>query len=158
MTVRSWIRAVFARPAARPAREGPPRPRLGVEGLEDRTVPATFTVTTTADSGDGSLRQAILDANAQAGADVIRFAPSFSAGPQTITLTGGELHVTDAVGIQGPGGGILTVSGNNASRVFDIDDGHAGTSLAVAISGLTVTGGKNTGDNGGIPNGGGIFN
>ena len=34
---------------------------------------ATFTVTTTADSGPGSLRQAILDANASPGADTIVF-------------------------------------------------------------------------------------
>ena len=119
MTVRSWIRRVFARPAA-PARKGPPRIRLGVEGLEDRTVPSTFLVTNTADSGPGSLRQAILDANAQAGADVIQFAPSFSSGPQTITLTSGELRITDAVDIQGPGAALLSVSGNNSSRVFDV--------------------------------------
>src|SRR5512135_261069 len=41
------------------------------------TAPAayanTYTVTTTADSGAGSLRQAILDANANAGADTIAF-------------------------------------------------------------------------------------
>ena len=34
---------------------------------------ATFTVTNTADSGAGSLRQAILDANANPGADTIAF-------------------------------------------------------------------------------------
>ena len=34
---------------------------------------ATFTVTTVADSGPGSLRQAILDANANPGADQIHF-------------------------------------------------------------------------------------
>jgi len=32
---------------------------------------ATFTVTTTADSGTGSLRQAILDANEIAGGDIV---------------------------------------------------------------------------------------
>jgi hypothetical protein len=36
-------------------------------------APATFVVTTTSDSGAGSLRQAILDANANAGADTITF-------------------------------------------------------------------------------------
>jgi hypothetical protein len=34
---------------------------------------ATFTVTNTMDSGNGSLRQAILDANAAAGLDTINF-------------------------------------------------------------------------------------
>jgi hypothetical protein len=37
-------------------------------------VPAVFTVTTTADSGDGSLRQAIIGANVNPGADTIAFA------------------------------------------------------------------------------------
>src|SRR5262249_7607843 len=46
-------------------------PQLTV--LEDRTVPSTFTVTNLLDSGAGSLRQAVLDANAHAGANVIRF-------------------------------------------------------------------------------------
>jgi hypothetical protein len=47
-----------------------PRPfRLAVEELECRYLPApmTFMATTTADSGSGSLRQAILDANANTG-------------------------------------------------------------------------------------------
>ena len=47
-------------------------PRLDV--LEDRTVPSTFTVTNLADGGPGSLRQAVLDANGNPGADVIQFA------------------------------------------------------------------------------------
>ena len=38
---RSWIAKLFA---ARPAPTPRPRTRLGVEALEDRTVPATFTV------------------------------------------------------------------------------------------------------------------
>ena len=49
------------------------RGRLRLETLDDRAVPAVFTVTTTADGGPGSLRQAILDTNAAAGADTIAF-------------------------------------------------------------------------------------
>ena len=41
-----------------------PRARLFVRGLEDRLAPANFPVTTLADTGAGSLRQAITDANA----------------------------------------------------------------------------------------------
>jgi hypothetical protein len=36
----------------------------GLEVLEDRTAPSVFTVLNTNDSGPGSLRQAILNANA----------------------------------------------------------------------------------------------
>src|SRR5690242_10143101 len=45
-----------------------------VEQLEERTLFAVFTVTSAADSGPGTLRQAILDANAAAGADTVAFA------------------------------------------------------------------------------------
>ena len=78
-----WFRSVLnplkAACAGTPARSAGPRTsrrraaRLLLEALEDRTVPSTFTVQNLADSGPGSLRQAILAANANPGADVIRF-------------------------------------------------------------------------------------
>ena len=74
--------------------------RLSVERLEDRTVPSTFTVLNLADSGLGSLRAAIADANANPGADLIRFAPAARDG--TIALTSGELGITDDLRIDGP--------------------------------------------------------
>ena len=54
-----------------------------LEPLEARIAPATFIVTTTADAGAGSLRQAIFDANATAAADIIEFDIA-GAGLQTI--------------------------------------------------------------------------
>ena len=65
-----------SRAADRRARGRPPRASLAVEALEDRSVPSTFEVLNLADSGEGSLRQAVLDANSPAypGADVINFA------------------------------------------------------------------------------------
>ena len=45
--------------------------RLLLEPLERRLLLATFAVTNTLDSGGGSLRQAIADANTNAGADTI---------------------------------------------------------------------------------------
>jgi len=48
------------------------RPGSLAEGLEGRVLLATYTVTTPADAGPGSLRQAILDANANPGLDTIR--------------------------------------------------------------------------------------
>src|SRR5262245_36887913 len=113
-------------------------PRLDV--LEDRTLPSTFTVLNLADSGPDSLREAVLAANANPGADVIEFAPAARDG--TITLTNGELNITDALTIDGPGADRLAVSGNDASRVFRIDSG-----VSVDIDDLTITHGR--ADNGG---------
>src|SRR5262245_18830759 len=54
---------------------GPARFVPGVLALEDRVTPSAFTVTNTDDSGPGSLRDAVQQANAQPGADTVRFAP-----------------------------------------------------------------------------------
>src|SRR5262245_61667752 len=106
--------------------------------LEDRAAPALFTVSNLTDAGVGSLRQAIGLANTSAGADQIQFAAGLSG---QITLTSGELDVTDDLAIIGPGAANLTINGNNASRVFDLDHAEDGPTIAVAISGLTLTGG-----------------
>ena len=101
---------------------------------------ATFNVTTTADAGAGSLRQAILDANAAAGADTI----TFQAGLGNITLTSGEIDVFEEVTITDPEGDVTIIAGA-ASRIFYLD--IAG---AVTISGLTLQGGSSTGDGGAV--------
>lgn len=117
---------------------------LHVEGLEDRRMMAIFSVGNLNDSGAGSLRQAILDANAASGADSISFA---TAG--TITLSSGELAITDDLTISGPGAEDLVIDANGSSRVFSIASGDS-----VTISGLTITGGYVSGAN----EGGGIYN
>ncbi len=122
--------------------------RLSLEQLEDRTVPSTFTVLNLNDSGAGSLRQAVLDANATAGADLINFAPGLKG---TIALTNGELNVTDDLTIDGSGAAKLTISGNNASRVFNI----SGAATDVVIDGLTIADGLAAGH---TALGGGILN
>src|SRR5207249_4264899 len=55
------------------------------------------------DSGNGSLRQAIADANVLAGANTVTFDGEFFSAPQTITLEAGELVISEAVTIAGPG-------------------------------------------------------
>ncbi|HJZ57454.1 MAG TPA: hypothetical protein VKE74_20970 [Gemmataceae bacterium] len=108
--------------------------------LEDRTVPSTFTVLNPADSGSGSLRAAVLAAEAHPGPDVIDFARGVQG---TITLTGGELLVTSDLAIDGPGANRLTVSGGGASRVFHVVGGaDAAGAITVTISGLTVANGR----------------
>src|ERR1700752_3725546 len=123
-----------------------PRARLSLQALETRTVPAVFTVTNTFDSGLNSLRAAITNANNFAGPDTISFFPGVTG---TLTLTTGELNITDAVTIVGPGKANFIISGNNANRVFNTSGAPAGA--VVNISGLTLTGGKST------PGGGAVF-
>ncbi|MEL7086123.1 MAG: hypothetical protein AAGM36_16680, partial [Cyanobacteria bacterium J06597_1] len=73
----------------------------------------TFAVSNLNDSGEGSLRQAILDANANLGADEIVF-DSTLAG-EIITLETGELIITDDLTIDGSNG--ITIDGNQSSRI-----------------------------------------
>src|SRR6516165_9980902 len=115
----SWLRPGSCRNIGRQFdRRCPFVPRLLI--LEDRTLPSTYMVSTLADSGAGSLRQAILDANADSTPDQIVFAPDLHG---TIALTSGQLEVTNNLTIVGPGAARLTVSGNDQSRVFSIDAG-----------------------------------
>jgi hypothetical protein len=107
---------------------------------------AMFPVTSLADSGPGSLRQAILDANAAAGPDEIVFAAGLGG---TITLTSGEMVITDDLVITGPGAGVLTVSGNDLSRIFKVDD-ETTELIDVTLSGLTLTRGRTEGPGGAV--------
>jgi hypothetical protein len=116
------------------------------------SVLATFSVTNTSDAGAGSLRDAISQANTAAGADVINFTGSIfkDAVPDQITLTSGELLINSDITITGTGASKLSISGNNASRVFEID-----TASKVTISGLFITQGKESAvSGGGIANSG----
>jgi hypothetical protein len=99
----------------------------------------TITVINTNDSGAGSLRQALADAN---DGDTIDFAVT-----GTIGLTTGELLIDKSVTISGPGAAILAVDGNSTSRVL-----HVGQGTTVSISGLTLMRGY------AALNGGGILN
>jgi hypothetical protein len=109
-------------------------PRL--EPLEDRRVPSLFTVTNTEDSGSGSLRQAVLDANAHAGPNLIIFSSDVSG---TIALTSGPLSFTGELVIAGPGADSLAVSGSDTSRVFEVASG-----ASVGIAELAITHGLAT--------------
>jgi hypothetical protein len=152
----------------RPLREMTERPRPRPEGargrqrrrlrpvllaLEDRTLLATFTVTKTLDDGSaGTLRYEIGQASTTSGSNTINFDPAVFATPQTITLTTGQLELSNTSGpqtITGPIAGV-TVSGGGSSRVFQVDNG-----VNASISGLTITGGSTSGSGGGLYNNGG---
>jgi predicted outer membrane repeat protein len=131
------------------------RPRL--ELLESRVVlsPTIFTVDSTGSgiSGagmSGTLPYVISQANANTNADgsEIEFDSSVFSSQQTITL-GATLVLSETTGpevIDGPGAGLVTISGNNTSEVFNI----AGDTVA-SISGLSIIDGNGT-------YGGGLFN
>ncbi|HZK79968.1 MAG TPA: choice-of-anchor Q domain-containing protein, partial [Humisphaera sp.] len=111
--------------------------RSAIEPLEGRLLFSTYTVTNLADSGIGSLRYEIAQANAHAGADTIAFASGLHG---RITLTSGQIEISDTSGttsIQGPGAATIGVSGNNASRVIQVD-----AKVAASISGLSLFYGK----------------
>ncbi|HEY7116326.1 MAG TPA: hypothetical protein VH475_07065, partial [Tepidisphaeraceae bacterium] len=77
-------RSLSRTPAKRIARRRcNPEPMVLLEPLEERLTPAVFTVGNILDSGAGSLRQAILDANALQGADTIVFDAVFFSTPRT---------------------------------------------------------------------------
>ena len=116
--------------------------------LEERRLLSTFTVSSTADSGTGSLRTAIDQANAANGANTINFSALFDT-PQTISLTSGQLVLIDSgLTITGPASGV-TLSAGGRSRVFQIN-----ANVTASISGLSITEGSE-GRGGGLLNLGG---
>jgi hypothetical protein len=110
----------------------------------------TYTVTNINNGGAGSLRDAIDQANAHAGADTIDFdtAGVFSTS-QTITLTTGQLGITGALTIDAPSAMAkrVKVTATDQSRVMRVALPGAGT---VTIKHLTIDRGVTTDDGGGI--------
>lgn len=117
---------------------------------------ATIDVFTRGDAGNSAtctLRQAIESANTNT---AVGACTAGSPGPDTvslagltgtITLTSGQIQVTESVTIQGPGATQTAISGNNAGRVFDVVD--SGTLTTLTIDGLTILDGKVINANGG---------
>lgn len=107
-------------------------PRLG-QSQESESPGATFTVTRNADSGVGSLRQAITDANASAGADTIQF--QIGTGTVQINVDSALPVITGAVTIDGTtqpgfsGRPLIILRRNNAPN---------------ATNGLQISGGGST--------------
>ncbi|HSK72496.1 MAG TPA: FG-GAP-like repeat-containing protein [Pyrinomonadaceae bacterium] len=131
---------------------------IGLTSLQGQA--ATFTVTNTNDSGAGSLRQAILDANVNKEDDVIEFDSTVFSTPRKIVLTSGQLVIEpDNVGgtaklltIKGTGADMLTLSGNNQSRVITID-----RDAGLILSGIKITEGNGIGGTDYFGAGGGIL-
>ena len=111
---------------------------------------STITVTSTNDSGPGSLRDAINNASS---GDTIDFSLTY---PATITLSTAALTIesdgSKSLTISGPGASSLAISGGNSFQVFVIQPllGPSGP-ITATISGVTI-------ENGSSLLGGGIFN
>src|SRR5262249_26153072 len=120
---------------------------------------ATFMVTKTADTNDGvcnadcSLREAVVAANAAAGADMITFAASLNGSPIQLTIPGddnlsmvGDLDINTDITIIGNGEANTIIQGsNNASftsnmgdKIFGVNQAGLNPTLNASFSGLTV--------------------
>ena len=118
-------------------------------------LPRTLTVTNTNDSGPGSFRQAVLDANDDATvADTIAFsnttnggATNFYDGVQhTISLLSAPPTISDDLTILGPGPTLLTVAASaSASMPFRVIAADFSPTRQITVSGLTLSGGYTSG-------------
>jgi hypothetical protein len=109
--------SIPSRQFQRRPRRIPFRPRL--EGLEDRPLLATFTVSRLADAPNpGSLRWAITPANTQPGDDIIDFAVTGA-----INLAGALPDVSTNIDIHGPGASRLTVRQDLGAARTQLNDG-----------------------------------
>lgn len=108
------------------------RPRL--ESLEGRCLPANFLVLNTNDMGAGSLRQAIMDANATADVNTVTFNVSGS-GVQSIALTSALPPITRPVTIDG-----TTQPGYGGLPLIELNGAGAG----VGANGLVIPAGNST--------------
>jgi hypothetical protein len=121
--------------------------------LGTATVP-TLTVTTTADSGSGSLRDALAIAAELNGGNIV-FDPTVFATPQTIT-SASTLNIPSNTTITGATSGkgttltnLVTVSGGGSSSNFSVFTVGFGVT-GVAISNLIISNGHTTSEGGGI--------
>ena len=116
---------------------------------DDVTYPISLAVTNTDDSGAGSLRQAVADV---APGGTIIFAPALSG--QTCTLTSGQILLDKNLKIDASAlsAGFM-ISGNNASRVFEV-----AATCVVDLKALTIRNGYASGTSYPGNTGGGIYN
>jgi hypothetical protein len=131
MTIRSWIRRLFARPPVSVRPEGSrkaagARFRSAVESLEDRLSPAVITVLTNGDSAGAltpvgtdlftapTLRAAIDGANSLGGSETIRFAAGVFG--QTITAALNDTNHPSPSGRRPSSSRRATISPSRATR------------------------------------------
>lgn len=117
--------------------------QLGIAGGNQIVVNS---VSDQPEPGLTTLREAIDEANTLNGSEII-FDPNVFSTPKTITLKNGDMIINEPLTIAGPGAGLLTVDGDNLSRIFTLDDGFAGAAFTVRIQGITLTKGNGESSN-----------
>jgi predicted outer membrane repeat protein len=111
---------------------------LGLFAAPRADAANTYFVTSTGDSGSGTLRKAIADASAAGSGNTVMFDAGLVGS--TITLTSDYILIDKPMYIHGPGANLLTISGGHQSRIFYVKtDTLAG---GVYIRGITVTAGN----------------
>jgi hypothetical protein len=145
---RQWFGSLVGKTST-PARKAPRRKHranLALENLETRCLLSNFLVSNLGDSGTGSLRQAIINANNHANTAGTVDTVTFKAGlAGKITLTSGDIAITDGVSIIGnghikvDGNGLATNQNATKSRIFDVN--ISTSSGNVAILNLTLQNG-----------------
>jgi Bacterial Ig-like domain (group 3)/Putative Ig domain len=128
------------------------RRRLHLECLEAHIAPAVFMVTSAADSGAGSLRQAIIDAAGNGVADTIGFNASLASS--TLSLTSNDAITAfgptalvinaDNITIDGSAAPKMQISGVNAHRVFALTN-----TATLTLKSIWIANGRALGGNGG---------
>ena len=114
--------------------------RLTLEMLETRTLLSVIPVTVATDSGPGSFRQAILDANASPGQDVIEFSIG-DGGQQTLQPLSALPRIDDSVVIDGwsqpgfSGTPLIELDGRLAG---DVTDGLRIETDSTTVRGLVI--------------------
>ena len=113
--------------------------RSFAESLEFRLLLSTYSVSSDADSGPGTLRDAISNSTAD----------SIQLGGSASIVLNSQLEITRSLTIFGPGVSTKTISGHNTTRIFQIDSG-----ATVQIDFLTISNGHSAAHGGAIFNSG----
>lgn len=135
---------------------------IGTAKAATITVDSTFDAPP-ADDGTCTLREAIENANTDSqngrtspgecaagqGIDEIDFDAGVFGSPQIISLSQGEMTITESVDVIGPGQALLTIDANSNSRHFLIDDSDSVTASDVSIADLRLIQGAVAGQRGG---------
>src|SRR5664280_2473956 len=133
-------------------------PHDGTLLVDDFSIQNLLLVTTTNESGPGSLRQIVLDAAALGSAGPITFTSALSG--QTILLTNGPIVLSNNITINASAlANGIQIDGNGQSRIIQVNG-----NTTVVLNSLTLINGAVAGanggtfENGGDGTGGGIYN